>query len=229
MNPEIANIKRPWTTKQSLLVALGCFIIGTTIFVISYFGATTGSGLGSFNQSILDFMIRIRQVNLTDYMSAITIAGSPATVAAATIAITLIWASYKREFWRPALLVVSMMAASSVAVWLKSLFMTARPLHKYMVPPYENFYAFPSGHTIGIFVVLIVIGYLICSRKTSVLRIISWSAITVIATAIVAFSRLYLGYHWLTDVLGSIGLGLIILSIIVFVDKITTNRFTKLQ
>lgn len=229
MNPEITKIKRAWTTKQSLIVALICFIVGLTVFIMALSGASADSLLGSMNQPFLGFMISIRQTTLTNYMSIVTIAGSLLTISAVTLAITMTWASYKHDLWRPILIVTSMLLAAAAVVGLKALIMTPRPLHSAMVPPFETYFAFPSGHVLGVWALLLSMGYLICSRRLAANNIIIWVITSLLITSVVAFSRLYLGYHWLTDISGSIGVGLIILSIIIVLDKLVTNQFARLQ
>jgi len=225
----IQEIKKPWTNKRSIMVAILCLIIGLAIFLTSYLGASESLGIGSFNKSILEFMLNLRQANMTGAMTTATFFGSAISLTIITALIALIWASYKREFWRPLLLVLSMIAAAFASTILKSELMIGRPAATSMVSPIATDFAFPSGHTLCIFVLLLVIGYLICSRRSSPAKITVWIISTIIGTAIIAISRLYLGYHWLTDIVASIGLGLIIMAVVIFVDKIITNKFTRLQ
>lgn len=225
-NIEIKNIKTPWTNKKKKNAAISSALIGILIFAASYFVATSTS---SINKSVLDFMVSLRQEDLTNCIKTITIIGSLSTAGILTIAIAAIWASYKREFWRPVLLALSMLATGVVTTLVKSWYMIDRPAARFMIKPLETDYSFPSGHTIGIFVIVLVIGYLICSRRSNPLRIFNWLATTLILTAAMAFTRLYLGYHWLTDTTASVGLGLIIFSLVIIIDKLITEKFTKLQ
>ena len=79
------------------------------------------------------------------------------------------------------------------------------------VPGAETTASFPSGHTIGTATFLLVAGYLVCSRNPSVARIVAWGVATVVGTALVALSRLYLGYHFLTDVVAAVALAVVVL------------------
>ena len=225
-NIELSDIKTPWTNKKKIIAATASALIGILIFGGSYLIAISST---SINQSVLNFMISIRQEDLTNYIKILTILGSLSTAGILTIAIAAIWASYKREFWRPTLLISSLLLTGRATMLFKSWYMIERPAMKFMIKPLETDYAFPSGHTIGVFVLVLVIGYLICSRRSSPLRIFNWITTTLIFTAAVAFTRLYLGYHWITDTTASIGLGLIILSLVIVIDKFVTGKFAKLQ
>lgn len=68
-------------------------------------------------------------------------------------------------------------------------------------------YAFPSGHTLWAVVMYGFLSVLAARSLTLRWRWIPYSVAGLLTTSI-AISRLYLGMHWLSDVLGSIALGL---------------------
>jgi len=70
-------------------------------------------------------------------------------------------------------------------------------------------YSFPSGHTMGATVCYLLLAYFISSRPnaTGRTRMIAFAAASTIVVA-VAFSRLYLGVHYPSDVLGGFCAGL---------------------
>lgn len=113
-----------------------------------------------------------------------------------------------RGKWRAAchwFLVVG--AAFFCASFFKNLFEHARPSG--LLNPIDSA-SFPSGHTL---LSLVIFGFLAClvarqlpKEKRSLPYILVG-----LLVAVIGFSRLYLGAHWLTDILGSILLGLAIL------------------
>jgi len=214
-----------WSTKQCIIVAIISLVLGTAIFILAYVGMYQNSGIGGFNQPILSFIIENRDFNITNVMKIITVITNPLSFAAVIFVIAFIWAVCKREIWRPILLAGAMGIATVIFTLLKAFIMNARPAQTNMILPFELDYSFPSGHTIGITVFLLVLGYLMCSRHSSGIRSFGWITITIIGVSIVATSRLYLGYHWLTDVFASIGLGLIILAFTIFIDRLVVRRF----
>ena len=75
-------------------------------------------------------------------------------------------------------------------------------------------YSFPSGHTMGATVCYLLLAYFVSSRPTATrrTRMIAFAAASTIIVA-VAFSRLYLGVHYPSDVLGGFSAGLAWLSV----------------
>lgn len=213
-----------WSTKQCISLAIISLILGATIFILAYVGMQQKTGIGTLNQPILSFMIEHRDSNVTNVMKIITSIANPLSFAIVLFFIAFIWALLKRGIWRPILLAIAISIATIAFVILKAYIMNERPLQTNMILPFELDYSFPSGHTIVMAVFLLVLGYLVCSRHTSSGRVLSWIIVTIIGVGAVATSRLYLGYHWLTDVIASVGLGLIILAFIIFIDRIAVRR-----
>ncbi|HLL65827.1 MAG TPA: phosphatase PAP2 family protein [Micromonosporaceae bacterium] len=69
-----------------------------------------------------------------------------------------------------------------------------------------NGYAFPSGHTGQAVAAYGALAYLIGQRLPARCRPAVWAGAAAIAM-LVGFSRLYLGVHWLTDVIGGLLIG----------------------
>jgi len=206
------------------VIAIISLFLGIIIFIVSYIGMDQQTGLGTLNQPILSWMISHRNSNLTDIAKIVTTIANPLIFASIVGLIVIIWAITKREIWRPILLAGAMVIAAATSVILKSVIKDPRPPQLDMVPLFETDFSFPSGHTIGMAVFLFVLGYLIYSRHFSTMRFWVWIIIAVVGTGLIALSRLYLGYHWLTDVVASLGLALIILVIVIFVDLVVVKR-----
>ncbi|RXI98339.1 phosphatase PAP2 family protein [Anaerobacillus alkaliphilus] len=75
--------------------------------------------------------------------------------------------------------------------------------------------SFPSGHAQGSATLW---GYLAYSSRSTKIMV---SAAVLIC--LISVSRLYTGLHWPTDILVGVGLGLVIITIAVFLDKYVTN------
>lgn len=135
-------------------------------------------------------------------MIAITQLGDAAVILPVII-VVLVWLCWKHA-WRA--LVYWLAAASFAAVLtvvLKAGFGLPRPL-----PLYDGSVAFgfPSGHAA---MSIVVFGFLaaITAREFSGRGQLIVFTVMVILAGLIAFSRLYLGVHWMSDVLGGLSFG----------------------
>lgn len=86
-------------------------------------------------------------------------------------------------------------------------------------------YSFPSGHTLGIFTLSGVLIYLLWREKVSGFLKISLSIFILIIAFFVGFSRIYLHVHFASDVIGSIIITMLLLSIFyILVCKLENPR-----
>lgn len=213
------------SSSRRIKLSIISLVAGILIFITAYTGMKQQIGLGKLNQPLLSWMVGHRYGFVTEVAKTITSIANPLTFALIVGLIVVVWAGLKREIWRPAVLAGSIAGAAGTSTLLKTIFMNARPPEIYMIPAFEYDFSFPSGHTICVATFVLVLGYLIYSHKPSIGKLWMWIVATTIGTGLIGFSRLYLGYHWLTDVVASVGLALIILAIVIVVDMLFVKRF----
>lgn len=210
--------KRQIPKEVSYTIIVIGLVLGMVIFSLSYLGMRYGYFLGEFNQPTLHWMVNHRNDSLTEIMKLITDLTNPVVLAPLIGIGAIIWAYIKKGLWRPIILLGSMALALLLSTVIKITTMDPRPAKINMIPAFETDFSFPSGHTIGIATFLLVLGYLIYSRNFNAKNFTTWVLIAIAGTGLIATSRLYLGYHWLTDVMASVGLAMIILAVAVSVD-----------
>lgn len=168
----------------------------------------------SLDSRILDYAVSLRSDNITVFMKAITDLGSaPAIVGISLVVLT--WFAYYKRASHFMVLATAIIGASSMIYLMKHTFLRARPpLFLHLVS--EDSYSFPSGHT---FISLVFYGLLMyfVIRHEYTLRA---KIFTCIASGLfiffVGFSRIYLGVHWPSDVLGSWVMGGVWLVIVIW-------------
>jgi membrane-associated phospholipid phosphatase len=213
-------------TSSWVATSIICLIVGASIFITAYIGIKHGS-LHHMDLSVLQWFTSHRYTTVTRVMKLITTIVAPTTFACIILVGAALWAWRKKEVWRPVLLVGAMGFTLVVSTLVKATVGRSRPPSIDMIRPLEVDYSFPSGHTIGMAVCLLVLGYLLYSRKPSPHSLTTWIVVTILGTAIVAITRLYLGYHWLTDVTASFGLAMVILAVMIIIDLLVSRQIAK--
>ena len=106
---------------------------------------------------------------------------------------------------------ISVVVISVLFIVIKAIFQRIRPEDWFIV--IETGYSFPSGHTATATILYGVLNLLILnSTNKKWLRTLSWG-ISSILILLVGLSRIYLGVHYATDVLGGLFLGIFVLCI----------------
>ena len=146
-------------------------------------------------------MEQLRSPGLDSFVTGFTNIGGGIgmPILASILTAWLIWTS---RTWRPLILIGGAAAVSTTATTLgKKLIGRNRPDHADAVPPYETSPSFPSGHTLNTTVVIGLVVYLACLQVKHTLARIGLIAAGVVFIGAMGMSRVYLGHHWMTDVI----------------------------
>ncbi len=114
---------------------------------------------------------------------------------------------YKR-FW-PGLAMVAIAWAAEGAIWLvlSQYYHRARPVFAVAVWHHMTAPGFPSGHAIAAVMCFGLLAYLIVPAMSSSF----WQAVVIVTAVLlivyIGYSRMFVGDHYLTDVLAGYGLG----------------------
>ncbi len=173
-----------------------------------YESVAENDGLAGLDQPVLDRAVALRSPGLDAVVTGFTDLGGkvamPVIAAVLTLLLALLW-----RRWTP-VVVMAIAAAGSLAMTAagKDLVGRARPPLSLAVPPYEQSPSFPSGHTLNTTVILGVAAYLLLIRWHR--RGARVGTLVVAGGLVLAMglSRVFLGHHWMTDVLAGWLLGL---------------------
>ena len=171
--------------------------------VLALLAAQAHDRLLVFDRPITDAVVRVRQGWLTRIVELVSFLGSRAVLSGLLLGL-VVWGALARRCPRAVLVALVVFAAAiALETVLKVLIDRPRPepaLHLDRV----STRAFPSGHATSAAAVYALLAVLFGSG-------LRWAVAAGIIVA-VGFSRVYLGVHWTTDVLGGVLAGLVVAS-----------------
>jgi membrane-associated phospholipid phosphatase len=180
------------------------------IVVLAVAGWAIGGPLhgvaGPVDQATHAFFVGHRATWSTVVMRAVTDLGSSALLIPVAVGAGLLWHRRTRS-WRPLSLLVGAYAGAWVLQRaIKLLTQLPRPSSADAVGVFGG-YAFPSGHATDAAAVYGMLGVLLAATLTRRrARAAVWT-VAVVVVGLVGLSRIYLGGHWLTDVLAGVAVG----------------------
>lgn len=197
-------------------IATLMFIIGLAIVVTIYLDTLNNTGLALWDEPLREWLVAHRTPLLTTVMTIITDLINPLILL--TVAGSALWAWRKKQFWHPILIVGALGGSYIFSSLIKTLIKRDRPPIFDMALPVETGFSFPSNHTFGLAIIALTIGYVLYARQASTKTMYIWAIATIVSVSVMATTRIYLGYHWLTDVTASVGLAFLVLALAIAID-----------
>lgn len=195
----------------ALLLAIG----GTVLAGEIYESVASGHGIAQFDEPVLQWAVTHRTPTSTAVVAAFSNSGGTFWMTIITgIGVAVLCLIWRR--WTPlVLMVIAVSGSLLMTVAGKRMTERARPALEYAVPPYETSPSFPSGHTLNSIVIAGMFCYLLVSHLTSRVARVVTVTLTVLYVLAMGLSRVYLGHHWLTDVLAAWCLGVAWLTVVI--------------
>jgi undecaprenyl-diphosphatase len=190
----------------SLTVSLVALVVaGWALGVITQ-DVVAGDDAARLDRPLLDWFVSHREPWLTNAAKIVTDLGSSAALIPLVI-VAGAWWWWRRRTLRPLALLGTSYAGSEVLFSaVKTLSNRSRPPDALAVQHFHGL-AFPSGHATQATAMWGMLAALIAAGSPSWRRTVAvWAAAIVIA-GLVGLTRLYLGAHWLTDVLAGWAFG----------------------
>ena len=219
-----AQARRPvWLF--GMTAALGVLLIAATAIGTDRLAEdiTAGDGVAVLDYPVASFIAAHRSGALTTVMQAISSAGSPPILAAVMVVAGVLLGVLRRSLG-PVLLAGATVAGTGVlTITLKEAVGRSRPPLDDALAAAEG-HAFPSAHAATAAAVFGVLAYLFAARLRSwSVRVAVWAGAAML-TALVGISRIYLGVHWTTDIIGGWAFGVLWLAVVLTSWIITTRH-----
>lgn len=201
---------RPEARGLALLAAL--LLGGAWLFFGVLEDVVSGDPLIRADASIYHALQTLRTAPGDAVMIAITELGDTVVVVAVTV-IVFLWLVWKRAWRTAAYWLAAVAGGSALNTVIKVALHRARPGELFYTG--WSAFSFPSGHST---VNLILYGFLAFLIARNLRPAWQFAIATSVAsfTFLIAFSRLYLGAHWLSDVIGGLAFGTVWLALLGF-------------
>ncbi|MBM6616055.1 phosphatase PAP2 family protein [Desemzia sp. RIT804] len=182
--------------------------------------------INNFDQWIGNPVLSLRNPALTAFFVAITDFGDIYYIAVSILFTStfLIWKfkDYQAALW---LVIQSLVGSVLLNQGLKLIFHRSRPLVEHLVE--QGGYSFPSGHSMGAMICYGAILFLLTKKINHKIYRNSLFFIGALLIFIVGLSRIYIGVHFSTDVIGGFSVGAAWLAFAIGMYPKWRNTFNK--
>lgn len=188
-----------------------CLVLALVIALAAQ--VRTGSGLVHLDRSIEQSVTASRTPGLTAWARALTTIGRILVIAVVALLVTTL-AVLRRDDEAVVLLAVGLATSSLLVVGIKSIVGRDRPPVIDMTGPAPHSFSFPSGHTTASTIFYGILLLLAWRRTRRGWARAALALVFVILVGGIGWSRVYLGFHWTTDVLAGWLLGSAVLVVL---------------
>jgi membrane-associated phospholipid phosphatase len=196
----LSNHRRTFLYSLCLLLFLVLLFIGVGRHPPGAAPATTFAPIGHLDESTYRAIDEIRNVVLSGVARALNVIGG-GSVTIPVRAVVSVWLAFRRRWRALGAWVLTWVAAEVLLTVAKAFFHRDRPPDPLVA---VTGYSFPSGHAVAAAATAVALVLVLMPSGPGRRK---WEAIAVLFAFVMAFSRVYLDAHWLSDVVAGVVLG----------------------
>lgn len=206
----------------TLAVALAIVLALTELFGEILESVGEKDGIAVWDRPVLDWAIANRSPGFTEFVAWYSDTGGPIWQPIVTGVVALILSWRWRDITPLVLTAIAAGGSLLMTVVGKGVIGRVRPPTEDAVPPFETSMSFPSGHSLNSLVIVGILAYLLIRHFWDRSR---WLKVLIIVLAALyaismGMTRVFLGHHWLTDVLAAWALGLAWLAVVIACHRV---------
>jgi membrane-associated phospholipid phosphatase len=215
----------PRATRARLYAASAIMItIGLAAFIVLLVAVVTHSGVELWDAPVEKWFDAQRNADTTGFMIVVAIVFGPVAMPIIVTIVAVVWIIAAKHAWRPILLAAGMATGVILSQVLAPIVKHPRPPIALMLFGPDHSYSFPSGHVLGAADFFLLMAFLLASRRQQKGFTIAAFVIAALGIGLQVASRLYLGYHWISDTASSVALSLVVVGVIIAIDTHRTVR-----
>lgn len=215
-------------TVRRVAIGIAIFILAAALFGTVTEDVVNHEALTRFDDRVLEALHRRATPTGVAIFTIISGLGSPLVMTMIALA-GLIALAWRREWIVLGGWVAAFSGAALIDHWLKLAIHRPRPSYATALI-HDATWSFPSGHAMGSLVGYGILAYVLCSFATHNQRtrfwIVAGAAVLILAIGV---SRLYLGVHYFSDVVGGYAAGVIWLFMCVAAVEFARRRRRSAQ
>lgn len=182
--------------KKVKVITLSTMII--TFFILGFMVRNSSEGI-LFDVKVMEYIHNNTNPMVLSLMRFISFIGSERFLfPAATMVIS--YTLVKKKYYISKLLLLSTLGSYLLNYLLKQVFHRTRPLEYFLVE--QGGLSFPSGHSMVTMTLYSTIAFLLAKKVNDNNKKVLIHTIAFVMICLMGISRVYLGVHWPTDVIG---------------------------
>lgn len=214
----------PRGSEHVQLGILSLFVISLGLFIALTFNVVNSDGIAEWNEPIFQVLRALYSTKYISLFGIVTELGSPWVLLPFIVVFGMLLT--KEKYYKAAACwTLTILGGYILGETIKHLTMIPKPEGLLFVP---SNYAFPSGHTT---LATLTFGFAAILAQDNLAAKIRWipAFLAFCLISLIAFSRIYLGLHWFTDMIGGLLLGTIGLSAGIFLYRRIENKTPSLK
>ncbi|RAN70764.1 hypothetical protein B5P43_34860 [Bacillus sp. SRB_336] len=209
---------QPEVRRRLLATAAVLIGVGLVAFLFLLVSVLTHTMFEHLDEPVTEWFMARRSAGLTVVMIILAVVFGPIALPIIVLVVVVAWFIAARHAWRPFLVAVGMVAGVVLAEVLAPVVRHPRPPVDLMLFGADHSFSFPSGHVLGTADFLLLLAFLLASRRQNTKFTVGAFTVAIVGIVIQIASRLYLGYHWISDTTASVALSMVVLGTVMAID-----------